>query len=283
MAQTTLAFTRDQISAFKAAIVHNRETLKRQLAERRLCDQDYYFLDGQTYELVQLGSHDMDGVRKPDDYIAGAVVGALPFLTLNGDDALYFDSRDLPELVELKLSMKDWRQYWVGPKGGICAGNPGAQCSMRSDINASYEVVKNLEKKDRPTFLVVVDKSLWKVIDCYRMEGSKIIEFLTTNMNTGEPKKSKKRDIKLGSFILHGQKVSIGIDTYGLEHWEDLIKNAHNRTVFVDKIRYMTDILDRLESMPYDLYLHYKRSETKFRAAIVEYQKKIDYIDGLTI
>lgn len=233
----------DQVAEFRAAIKHNAETVKRQLAEHRLCDQDYYFVRivKNQFVLDRPGTHNMLTARKIDDYLAGAIVGALPFNDLHGDDALMVLENGTTRLVELKLSLKDPHRYWVGQRGGLNAGEDvkGRRVGLRSDSSASYKVVHNLDKKNIDTYFVMVDSRNWKIICIYHMTGKKVMEYLTTNHNTGESKTGKERSIKLGTFATSGVAFQPeGVGVLGLEAWENLI---HKRANGVSRVHQATN------------------------------------------
>lgn len=207
MAQQTLRIRPDLVPLFLAAVIHNYAVLADQIKARRFCDQDYYFvtvIDGELH-LVPPGSHDADIVRASNDYIAGAFVGALPFIGLHGSDGVKIDECGNVREVELKLCMKSSLRYEINTKGSIQVidGTGG----FRSDCGAHYEIVNNLGSKNVDTYLVVFEKKLWKLIDIYRMSGEKIIELLGKNQSSGEDKTSKKRSITLSAFMKSGQKV----------------------------------------------------------------------------
>jgi hypothetical protein len=240
----------DQIPDFRAAIKHNSMTATRQLAERRLCDQDYYFVKivKNQYVLQPPGSHNMQTARKIDDYLAGAIVGALPFNDLQGDDALMVREDGTTSLVELKLSMKDPYRYWLGQRGGLNAGQDvkGRRVSIRSDCSASYKIVDNLDKKNIDTYFVMVDSRNWRVVCVYHMTGDKVMEYLTLNHINGLAKICKERSIKLGTFASSGTEFTPeNMSVMGLELWEA-------------EIRRRCHALREIESSMADLNRHFK-------------------------
>lgn len=224
MAQKTLVLRPSDIPAFLEAIKHNYRVLVEQIKLRRFCDQDYYFvtlIDGELH-LIPPGSHHMDAVRASNDYIAGALVGALPFLDLHGSDGIKIDECGNVREVELKLCMKSSDRYEINVNGHIqiIDGKGG----FRSDCAAHYEIVKNLSKKNVDTYLVIFDKVAWELIDVYKMSGEKIVELLDKNQNSGESKTSKKRSITLSAFMKYGQKVFQDIlNEVGVVAWEHRI------------------------------------------------------------
>jgi len=221
MAQKTLVIRPSDIPAFRDAIAHNYKVVAEQIRTHRFCDQDYYFvrLINGVFSLVPPGSHDADLVRASNDYIAGALVGALPYSDLHGSDGIKIDECGNIREVELKLCMKSGDRYEINTKGHIQVVDGAG--SFRSDCAAHFEIVFNLSKKCVDTYLVCFDKSAWRLIDIYKMAGEKIVELLGKNQNSGEDKTSKKRSISLSAFMKYGQKVYQDVtEEVGVEAWE---------------------------------------------------------------
>lgn len=230
MSQTTLVLRPHQIPLFIAAVEHNKRMLQEQCRTRRFCNQDYYFVAVENGELVLIlpGTHDMDLTRSVNDYIAGALVGALPFIDLHGSDGIKIDECGNITQVELKLCMKAGTRYEINDSGKITI--IGGTGGVRSDGAAHYEIVDNLEKKNVSTYFVMFDKTTYELIQVYRMTGDNVIELIGKNQNTGEDKSSKKRSITLSAFMKHGQKVFQDVlPAVGVEEWEHRIYHRCGR------------------------------------------------------
>lgn len=85
---------------------------------------------------------------------------------------------------------------------------------LTSAFKASFGTTnKQPHKKDRDTYLLLIDGSNSKVIDCFMLEGSKVVKFLETS-----------RDIKLGSFIKYGNSTASELNNcIGWDKWIESI------------------------------------------------------------
>lgn len=84
---------------------------------------------------------------------------------------------------------------------------------LTSAFKASFTIKNNLHTKNRDTYLLLIDGNNSNVIDCFMLEGQKVVEFLETS-----------RDIKLGSFIKYGHSISHNLNNYiGWQKWVDSI------------------------------------------------------------
>jgi hypothetical protein len=230
MNKTSLVLRPEQIPAFLAAVKHNKAVLIEQLRTRRICDADYYFVKttDNGLELIQPETHTMDNGRAFNDFVAGSLVGALPFADLHGSDGIRLDECGNIREVELKLCMKSNFRYEIHEKGHINIINGSG--NFRSDVCAYYEIVHNINKKNVDTYLIAFDKDTWELIDVYRMTGEKVVELLAKNQTSGEDKTSKKRSITLAAFMKHGQKVyQETLEPVGVEAWEKRIYDRYGR------------------------------------------------------
>jgi len=232
MHPTTYAIRREKIPAFLKAIRHNLKTIKNQIKSGKIHDFDYYFVQvvNGELDLVPPGRHYMSTNRSSNDYIAGAMIGALPFLELHGSDGIKVDECGNITQVELKLCMKKPSRYKISDNGHVSVAECEKVVGFRSDAAAHYEIVNNIEGKRVDTYFVVCDDQTWEVITVRKMLGDKVVDLISKNQVTGEDKTSKKRSISLTAFIEHGQEVYLqGIDCVGVSEWEKRIYDRDGR------------------------------------------------------
>jgi hypothetical protein len=228
----TFTLRRDQISAFLKAIRHNGKVIRQQIKSGKIYDFDYYFVKVENGELVLIppGRHNMSTSRSSNDFIAGALVGALPFLELHGSDGIKVDECGEVKQVELKLCMKDPSRYTISESGRITVKDSVEVVGYRSDAAVHYEIVNNIEGKRVDTYVVFCDDVTWEVISAHRMDGDTVVDLISKNQVTGEDKTSKKRSITLASIMKHGKEVFLsGVDSVGVEEWEKRIYDREGR------------------------------------------------------
>lgn len=79
----------------------------------------------------------------------------------------------------------------------------------KSHFSAAFDIKKNLHTKDRKTFLICIDGNTGEYICVYSMKGESVVEFLKTS-----------NDIKLGSFMTHGEEVkNFILPVIGWDKW----------------------------------------------------------------
>lgn len=84
-----------------------------------------------------------------------------------------------------------------------------------SQFKATFEIKRNLQSKNRKTFLICIDGNTGEYICVYSMEGNLVLEFLKTS-----------GDIKLGSFISKGKEVTdFLLPVVGWQNWLDRSRN----------------------------------------------------------
>ena len=228
----------EDMSVFKHAIEHNRQTLKEQLPNNSIQICRYWFagLDEESYvKFIEPGRRDLSYFRKQDDLIPSAILGAIPFATLNGDDSLMLHDDGAYEPIEVKLALVNRNLIWSSPDRYFQNGNtqPGSlymgksntengKSCLASKICGSYQIKHNLNSKNVSTFLVVIEDQTSRVIGCYGMPGNKVIERLTVNRNTGKKRMEKvsKISIKLNAFqSSDGFEVKADFPMLGYRNW----------------------------------------------------------------
>jgi hypothetical protein len=219
------------LQAFRAAKAHNRKHAINRLKNKKWPDgQEMYMVrigaDDYAY-LVPPGAHDLDVMRKNDDLLPAALIGALVIDALHGHDALMLEGDQLKP-VELKLALTYRNKYWITPRKAIYTGFgnfEGRKSCFRSDVAANYEIKHNLNSKDVSTYLVAIDKVTYEVIDCYMMEGKEVLARLQHNRvkNEARDKKISKIELKLNAFMASGTRFYVG-EAIGVEAYEAQIR-----------------------------------------------------------
>lgn len=219
------------LPAFRAAKAHNRKHVVSRLQNKKWPDgQEMYMVristDGYA-QLVPPGAHDLDVMRKNDDLLPAALIGALVIDALHGHDALMLEGDQLKP-VELKLALTYRNKYWITPRKAIYTGFAnidGRKSCFRSDVAANYEIKHNLDSKNVPTFLVAIDKVSYEVIDCYMMQGEEVLARLQHNRvkNEARDKKISKIELKLNAFMASGSRYYVG-EAIGVEAYEEQIR-----------------------------------------------------------
>lgn len=236
MNDNKLALTPEQIPLFLRAIAHNRRVILEQIRTGRFCDADIYFVVEQDGEYVLLPPvsegyrRDAELARSFNDYLAGSLIGALPFAARHGSDGIKVSSTGKVTQVELKLCMKSTDRYTINENGYITVQGSKKVVGPRSDCSACYEIGNNLASKDVDTYFVIYDGKKHELITIRKMDGKDIVKRLA-KIAPKDTEKAKKLSISLAAFIEEGEEVFLDfIDSVGIEAWEERIYDREGKT-----------------------------------------------------
>lgn len=211
---------------FKRRVAENTEYFQRTY-KQSLDVAKYHFFDAPAGEQSPLSLMD-----KVHDIITAVAVGALPLTNKSGADAIMLIDGKFTE-VELKFSTIASDKYTVGDRGGICIVTDKCRMAITNTIMAKW-IISNedhLKTKNRPSILVVFDKSTNTFIDASMISGKKTVNLLTQN------KKSKARMINWAGFEKHGTPVKLTVPSLGfkglcrnilIKTRDDLLKEKQN-------------------------------------------------------
>lgn len=168
-------------------------------------------------------------IKNQHDIFAAAILGVLAIPNLTGADAIRMVN-GVPTFLELKTSYIHRSNVWKNENGTLYVGNYNnknqRQCA-ESSLSASYHIVNNLEGKDIHTVFIALDATTNELIGAYEMSGSKVVEYLTTNKNTGVAKITRNRSIKMSTFRKYGSGTATVVPYIGWDKWkEDVGKTA---------------------------------------------------------
>lgn len=143
--------------------------------------------------------------NKMPDFAAAIAIGALPYKTTHGVDAVKLINGKLVD-IELKVTTVNPVNIRVGPRGGLFIPgrkkSKGNKTALRSLINGQYNIwsIANLASKYVPTYLVAYDSFSGRIIDAYCMNTNQIKSaFMQKYYSTGP------MTLKLSTFMLYGQ------------------------------------------------------------------------------
>lgn len=229
----------------KLVLKRNELILRSQMDEGHLTPSKLMMVHPANLEPVAINPRKWSKARKLDDLVAATLIGAVVLDAKHGADAVRVTEDGQLEYIELKLAIVDRETYWVNENGTIYAGfgdDENNRTSLKSNISGSFSHIGDPEEKRRATYLVVMDEDADAVIGAWRMSGDTVYDCLTRNQTkriiplTEEEclKKSRKRDIKLSTFIGKGEQVETFIPSIGIEALEAKIRaegrqSAHAR------------------------------------------------------
>ena len=165
-------------------------------------------------------------MRNLHDIIPSIFLGALANLDNNGIDAFIIEKDESVTPIEMKTCEIASSRVWKGNRGGLNVGigdKKSQRQALRSKISAGYQchTEQNLLSKNMRTVLFVTDTDNLitsnSFIDAWELDGSTIIDYLQLSNN-------KKRDIKLGSFMLNGFRAKTTVPLVGFYALEEKLQ-----------------------------------------------------------
>ena len=211
-----------------AALRHNQNAYKSQCATGIWCLKDYFFYD-KSRNLIVPGLSNHFLYRKLDDIIASTVVGAIPFDTKSGADALKYSQGVFKE-IEVKLAVQDGRDFLENQNGTIVYGTSsgGPVKYFCSAFKSSFKIVKNTSSKNRDTYQVLMESSKNELIDVYMIPGDHIVKIL--GLYTSQDRKIRlphfaNPETGIANKRNQSRKVKTNFDAMGLKGFVDRVKN----------------------------------------------------------
>lgn len=174
-------------------------------------------------------------IRGGYDIVPAVIIGMLPHIDLHGTDAIKFEFGDFVE-IEFKWPTFKSDPFWVGGKklGSIFRGQediPARRCAFTGSIVAQFNVhtEEGLATKKRKTILLVSDNTMPEMValDIFELDAETTHSYISGTNNRGEKITTKKRTIKLGTFINKGTSIkhqSIVDDGIRFGDYEALLK-----------------------------------------------------------
>jgi len=165
---------------------------------------------------------------KTHDILGAIYLGFLPILnSRKGVDAMKLED-GIIKPVELKSTYTDTSKLIKTENDAIYsvtqdkvidgAVKKDSTTSFKSNFNATYKIVGNLEVKGIDTYLLIIDERTDALIDVYMMEGKIIAEYLADK----KIPKSSALQIKMTIFEKLGKIVTDTImPTLGFTSWKD--------------------------------------------------------------
>lgn len=213
---------------FERRVNENTAEYKRQKSRNSFDIKRFHGFDAVAGEL---GRYELS--KKPQDILGSVELGFLPILRKNtGVDAMRLGPCGFIG-IELKSSYTDERKFVRTERGAVYSATPGKiingeirkndTTSLKSNYNASYSIVGNIEAKYVETYLLIIDSRTDRLIDCHVMTADNIKNYLSKRIipNSGSVQ------IKLSIFEKYGYRYTDTIlPILGFDAWkESLIPN----------------------------------------------------------
>ena len=229
-------------AVIELVVERNTLILAAQISQGHPSPTLFWMIDPETFEPVRPKRHKWSKGRKSDDVIAAAVANSAVLYAKHGADAVRITEDGEIEYIELKLAIVERENYWINDNGTIYTGhgyNSDNRSALTSNVSGGFSHIGNAEEKRRPTYLVVMtDEHDVAVVGCWRLEADVVFDCLTKNQvkrikplsEAEREKKSKKREIKLCTFLTKGTETGTSVPAIGLDELKRLIREENRRS-----------------------------------------------------
>lgn len=164
---------------------------------------------------------------KTHDILAAVILGFLPVLnSKSGTDAMRLDDDLTYSHVELKTSYTEEEKFIKTPKDSVYSVTTNkivnnevprdSTTSIKSNYEAAYKIVNNLDVKNIDTYLLLLDSRTDELIDCRMIEGKVMGDYLNSRKipSSGNLKVKYTVFEELGTTVNHTCVPIIGFDVW---------------------------------------------------------------------
>lgn len=232
--ENTREVSRETYKLYKRAIKENTKLFRKRAFSSKVNNYSGYWMVDKDLNLIQ--SNCMDISRKTDDILAAIPIGALIIYAQHGDDAIIPVRKNTVEFVELKLSLRARSDCWfskltddevlktTNPRFTIYVGDSKSSnpASFKSSAGGTYEIINNVNSKNRSTYFVLFDKETYELIDVRKMTGE-------TVMNQLGKSEARKRFISYNQFLEMGEDCDTILPKLGYETWAEPLVEPERR------------------------------------------------------